>query len=59
MNEDNILSVSRVNMSKHDRIKALLILKGESFVADKYYYKADVKYSGFGINYLNRTEGGE
>lgn len=56
MNEDNILSVGRVSMSKYDRIKALLILKGESLVADKYYYWADSKFSGFGKNILTGTE---
>lgn len=52
MNEDTILSVERVDMSKQERIKALLLLKGESLVADKYYYLANSKYSGFGKQVL-------
>lgn len=52
VNENEILNIGRSRLSKYDRIKALLLLKGESKVADKYYYVADSKFSGFGKNYL-------
>ena len=52
VNENEILNVSKSMPSKYGRIKALLLLKGESKVADKYYYVADSKFSGFGKNYL-------
>ena len=52
VNENEILNIGRSKLSKYDRIKALLLLKGESKVADRYYYVADSKFSGFGKNYL-------
>lgn len=52
VNEDEIISNTRSSLSKYDKIKALLMLKAESKVGDKYYYVADSKFSGFGKNYL-------
>ena len=52
VNENEILNIGKSKPTKYDRIKALLLLKGESKVADKYYYEADSKFSGFGKNYL-------
>lgn len=51
-NEDNILSLNRMGLTPYDRIKALLLLKGEAIVPDKNYYLADSKFSGFVLNYL-------
>ena len=54
-NEDNILSLSRIELSVYDRIKALLLLKGKALVPEKNYYGADSKYSGFVKNYLSEN----
>ena len=51
-NEDIILNLNRIELSSYDRIKALLLLKGEALVPEKNYYVADSKYSGFAKNYL-------
>ncbi|MGN1140162.1 MAG: hypothetical protein ACI4TF_03075 [Oliverpabstia sp.] len=51
-NEDIILSLNRIDLSAYDRIKALLLLKGEALAPEKNYYVADSKYSGFAKNYL-------
>ena len=51
-NEDNVLSLSRIDLSAYDRIKALLLLKGKALIPEKNYYGADNKYSGFAKNYL-------
>ena len=55
-NEDNILSLSRVELSVYDRIKALLLLKGNALVSDKNYYGADSKYSEFVKKHLIRNQ---
>ena len=54
-NENNILSLSRIELSVYDRIKALLLLKGKALVPEKNYYGADSKYSGFAKNYLSEN----
>lgn len=46
-NENNILSLSRIELSVYDRIKALLLLKGRALVPGKNYYGADNKFSEF------------
>lgn len=51
-NEDIILQLNRLPLSTVDRIKALLLLKGEAIIPDKNYYVANSKYSGFAKNYL-------
>lgn len=51
-NEDVILKLSRIPLSLHERIKALLLLKGEAIIPDKNYYVANSKFSGFAKNYL-------
>ena len=52
VNENVILESCTSKESQYDRIKALLLLKGEAKIADKNYYVADSKFSGFGKNYL-------
>lgn len=56
LNEDEIISNTRTSLSDHDKIKALLLLKAQSTVAEKYYYDADSKFSGFGKGYLAEVE---
>lgn len=51
-NEDVILKLNRIPLSAYERIKALLLLKGEAIIPDKNYYVADSKFSGFAKNYL-------
>lgn len=51
-NEDVILKLNRIPLSANERIKALLLLKGEAIIPDKNYYVANSKFSGFAKNYL-------
>ena len=51
-NEDVILKLNRIPLSAYERIKALLLLKGEAIIPDKNYYVANSKFSGFAKNYL-------
>lgn len=56
LREDNILSLDLGELSKCDRIKALLLLKGRSSVEGKYYYRANSTYTEFALNYLSADE---
>lgn len=56
LNEDNILSDKTSCLSKYDRLKALLLLKEKSTVAEKCYFLADSKFSGFAKNFLLRED---
>ena len=53
-NEDNIISLGIPGITKEEILKALLLLKAESFIGEKFYYKAQGTYSGFAKNYLMR-----
>lgn len=54
LNEDNIISLGIPGITKEEILKALLLLKAESFIGEKFYYKAQGTYSGFAKKYLMR-----
>ncbi len=50
--EDNILSDKESGMVDYDVIKALLLLKQQSRLSNNYHYRAEYRYTSFGVNYL-------
>lgn len=52
LSENDIYSLRLPGLSKYDRMKAMLILKGSSFMADTYCYRARGTYSNFAVDCL-------
>lgn len=54
--EDNIMSDKESTMDEYDIVRALLLLKQQSRLSNIYHYRADYRYTSFGVNYMAGTK---